>query len=243
MRIKENTIVYLWLAALLLASIFVRFYFLQGFSLSNDELSAVNRLQFNGLSEVIKYGVRPDGHPAGAQILLFAWTSIFGNYPFMVRFPFVLLSSLAPLFAFLFARRSGHLTGALLFSTFIAFAQFFVLYGLLARPYGIGLSLSLAAAWLWHMLLFNQERRKFPWANSLGLALIWSLMAYMHYFSGLMAIIMALSGLFFIKRFNRIAYGVSLGLAALFFAPHIGISLYQLGLGGVGSWLAPPTST
>src|SRR6188508_3736379 len=68
---------------------------LTGFSLSNDELSALARLQFDSVSEVIQQGVYVDFHPAGVQLFLYFWTKIFGFSEFAVRFPFALMGVLS----------------------------------------------------------------------------------------------------------------------------------------------------
>ena len=54
--------------------IFLRFYDLGDFSLSNDELSAIVRLRANSIIELIQFGVvKTDPHPAGVQIFLYFW--------------------------------------------------------------------------------------------------------------------------------------------------------------------------
>ena len=68
----------------------LRLVCLTGFSLSNDELSALGRLEFKNVYEVIEKGIKPDGHPAGVQLFLYFWTMIFGNGEFAVRLPFAL---------------------------------------------------------------------------------------------------------------------------------------------------------
>jgi uncharacterized membrane protein len=239
---NQKAIPVFYLIFLILGSLAVRVLFLQDFSLSNDELSALNRLQFDSLKHLFSYGILPDGHPAGAQVLLYGWTSLFGNSPLSVRLPFLLLSNLAPVFAYLLAKRSANLYAAILFSSLIAFLPFTVLYGMLARPYGIGLSLILAAAWLWHSILFKtQEEQQAHW-RWITLGLLWSLSAYFHYFAALSAAVMALSGLLFIKRSTRLHYLLAMLLAVVIFLPHLGITWHQLGHGGVGSWLSKPTS-
>lgn len=52
----------------------LRLWGLTAFSLSNDELSALARLQYGSISDVLKYGVYTDFHPAGVQLFLYGWT-------------------------------------------------------------------------------------------------------------------------------------------------------------------------
>jgi len=58
------------LAFILFLGAFLRIYNYWDFSLSNDELSALARLDFTSFSDLIQNGVRIDGHPAAAQALL-----------------------------------------------------------------------------------------------------------------------------------------------------------------------------
>ena len=59
--------------------------------LSHDEISAILRLDFNKFSDVIDYGVRGDGHPAGVQVFMWLWSRIFGTSAIAIRFPFLLM--------------------------------------------------------------------------------------------------------------------------------------------------------
>lgn len=239
MKIKRAQYQYIWLGIIVLAGFIFRLAFINSFSLSNDELSAVHRLDFNNITDLINEGIKPDGHPAGAQILLYFWTKFFGISHFQIRFPFLLISSLAPFFAFLFLKDKGKETSALIFALFISLAEFPILYGLLARPYGTGLTFILASAWLWKKVLFDTNARNSIWIIS-GLAISWCLSAYFHYFSALTALTIALSGLFFLNRKNAKPYLISSLLAILLFIPHLKITFVQLAHKGVGSWLAKP---
>ncbi len=231
------------LAILTVAALAVRYFFSLDFSLSNDELSAVNRLNYSNLSDLIEKGIKPDGHPAGVQILLWYFTKWFGNTPNVARLPFIILSSLAPLFAFLAFRKNLGKNLALTFSAILVFAEFPVLYGIIARPYGIGLTIILFAALSWHRLLFEETEKKRQILWLILLSISWSLAAITHYFAGLTAAVMALTGLLFLTKTNRTNYIISIFGAVILFLPHLLITLHQLGHKGVGSWLAKPDNS
>jgi len=230
------------LMIIVLAGVFFRFYHYTGFSLSNDELSAVNRLHFSNISELINKGVRPDGHPAGVQVLLYLWTKAFGLSPASIRFPFVLISSFAPFLGFLFVRKIFGSAPALFTAVALAFSGFPVLYGQIARPYGIGLSFTLLTAWLWSEVVFSVEKNKTGKVITAGaLAFSSALCLYTHYFAALNAVVFGLSGFFFLNKGNWKYYiGAALGTLVLFL-PHFSITLHQISLGGVGQWLAKPS--
>ncbi|MBI9039541.1 MAG: hypothetical protein JEY97_15540 [Bacteroidales bacterium] len=67
------------LAVIIINATILRFYKYSSFSLSNDELSALHRLQFDSFGEMIEKGVKlNDVHPAGVQTFLFFRTKLFG---------------------------------------------------------------------------------------------------------------------------------------------------------------------
>ncbi|KAF0195197.1 MAG: hypothetical protein FD166_3058 [Bacteroidetes bacterium] len=208
-----------------------------GFSYSNDELSALVRVRFDTFSDLVDHGFYVDGHPGGIQVFLYYWVKLFGMAEWAVRLPFALGGVLAVYFTIrLFTRWFGEITG-LLTGACVAFLEFPLLYSQIARPYGAGLLFSMMMAWYWTRLLFDEKPRKlFAAAFALSAAAC----MYTHYFSFLLALIIGITGLFFLKR-DRILYYISAGTgAALLFSPHIYITLNHLSIGGVGLWLTKP---
>ncbi|HRZ76743.1 MAG TPA: hypothetical protein P5248_05210, partial [Bacteroidales bacterium] len=56
-----------------------------GYSFSNDELSALLRLQTTSFVTLIQQGVVPDFHPAGVQVFLWIWVRLGGMSEEWVR--------------------------------------------------------------------------------------------------------------------------------------------------------------
>ena len=69
-KVKGNTEVFVLLIILIIGGI-LRFYNYSDWSLSNDELSAITRLNFSSFHEMIEKGVRVDYHPAGVEVFMF----------------------------------------------------------------------------------------------------------------------------------------------------------------------------
>ena len=207
------------------------------FSYSNDELSALFRVQYHTFSDLVDKGFFVDGHPGGIQVFLYYWVKLFGMKEWIVRLPFALAGVLAVYFAIkVFSRWFGSSTG-LLTGAFLAFLEFPLLYSQIARPYGSGLLFSMMMAWYWTRLLFDEKPKA-----SMAIAFSFSAAAcmYNHYFSFLLALIIGITGVFYLKR-DRILHYLGAGLAAaLIFSPHIYITLNHLSIGGVGLWLAKP---
>lgn len=209
------------------------------FSYSNDELSALLRVRYDSFGDLVDKGFYVDGHPGGIQVFLYYWVGLFGMNEIVVRLPFALGGVLAVYFAIrLFTRWFGPSAG-LLTGAFLAFLEFPLLYSQIARPYGSGLLFSMMATWYWTRLLFDEKPLK---RYALAYALTSAACMYNHYFSFLLALIIGLTGLFYLKR-DRILHYLAAGtIAALLFIPHIYITLNHLGIGGVGQWLAKPES-
>lgn len=218
----------------------IRFIGFQSFSLSNDELSAVTRLNFPDFFTMIKQGVEPDGHPAGVQSLLYFMVNIFGKNPFFIRLPFVLMGSAAILFFFLSAKKILGILPALFIASSIAFLEFPILYSQIARPYGSGLFLASLLFYSWIVFVFDFENKKSKLLITLFLAFSFALNLYNHYFSAQLAFFIGIAGLFFLRGKKLVYYLLAGILAIILFAPHIPISIKQIGYGGVGNWLGAP---
>jgi len=237
--IKTDQIVLLII--LVLAGI-LRFYDYAGWSLSNDELSALSRLQFDSFGEMIRKGVMlGDFHPAGVQVFLWFWVKIFGNGVAAVRLPFVIFGILSVYMVFLIGKRWFGGSSGLFAASAMAFLQFPILYSQLARPYSPGLFFSLAMVWFWTKIVFD-ERRKF--LDYTWYVIFASLCAYTHHYSFLFAVIVGASGFIFFRRIQWKPYLISALAVGVLYLPHLKIFLYQFGIGGVGGeqgWLGKPS--
>jgi hypothetical protein len=227
------------LAFILFIGAVLRIYNFWDFSLSNDELSALARLNFDSFSDLIMNGVRIDGHPAAAQVILWYMTKWFGNSVFVVRLPFVVAGILSVYFMFRLAKEWISTSAALLAATAFATLEFPLLYSRIARPYALGMLFALMAATFWiRIVKRNQKPSDFVW-----LAFSLALCAYSHYFAALTAVILAFTGTFLIRGKNLKLYLLALIGAFLLYVPYIPIFLHQLSLGGVGQWLGPPENS
>ncbi|MCF8464676.1 MAG: glycosyltransferase family 39 protein [Flavobacteriales bacterium] len=224
------------LAFILFIGAALRIHNFWDFSLSNDELSALARLNFDSFSDLIMNGVRIDGHPAAAQVILWHMTKWFGNGVFVVRLPFVLAGILSVYFMFQLAKEWISTSAGLLSAAVFATLEFPLLYSRIARPYALGMLFALMAAKLWIRIVKQKQKPSdFVW-----LAFSLALCAYSHYFAALTAGILAFIGLFLIRGKNLKLYLFALIGALLLYLPYIPIFLHQLSLGGVGQWLGPP---
>ncbi len=218
----------------------LRLYDFSAWSLSNDELSALNRLRFDSVGALIQNGIRPDGHPAFTQLFLYFWTAVFGLSPFMVRLPFVLAGIASVWLVWKVGREWFHEPAGLFAALFLAVLPYPMLYSQLARPYSFGLLFTLLTALFWgrYFLLKNEKT-----AVLAGFALSAALGMYTHYFSFMMSGLFVLAGFFYVSRHNWKPYLLSILAIVLMYLPYTGIFLHQLSLGGVGGeqgWLAKP---
>ncbi len=218
----------------LFIGIVLRLYDFGGWSLTNDELSALNRTSFDSLGELFAEGIRPDGHPAFTQLFLYAWTGMFGDNSWLLRFPFVI----AGIFSlFLFFRINQMLFGkqaALLSTIIFSFSQLFITYSQIARPYSFGLFFILLNCWAFLQLSKTPEKRYL-----LAFILSGWLAIITHYFAALTFGVMMFAGVLFWNKRNFksiLLGGIAIGLL---FLPHLPITLHHLQIGGI-SWLPMP---
>jgi len=235
---------YIAITLIMLVATFMRFYHFADWSLSNDELSALNRLRYDSFSAMLTNGVKlGDFHPAGVQVFLWFWIRIFGNGVWAVRFPFVIFGILSVWMVYLIGKRWFGSSTALFAAASFAFLQYPILYSQLARPYAPGLFFSLAAVWFWTKIVFDHKRPQIDYA---GFALSAALAAYTHHYSFLFVIIVGASGFLFYKNLDLKKYILFSLAAGLLYLPHLNIFLYQFGIGGVGGdegWLGIPESS
>ncbi|MBP6976699.1 MAG: glycosyltransferase family 39 protein [Bacteroidales bacterium] len=230
------------LTILLVASV-LRLLHLAGFSFSNDELSALYRIRFDRFSDLVSQGFYVDGHPGGIQVFLYYWVKAVGTSEFAVRLPFALAGILAVYVAYRLGKRWFNAATGSFAALLVAILQFPVLFSQVARPYATGLLFVLMAAWFWTRLIFDYDEmnRRMKGITIAGYILSTTLCMYNHYFSFLMAGIIGLSGLFFLRRSNSVPYLLSGAASILLFLPHLPITLNHLRIGGVGLWLGKPS--
>lgn len=203
-----------------------------------DELSALGRLNFDSLAEVIDKGVRPDGHPALTQLFLYLWTALFGMSEGMVKLPFVLSGVASVWLLYRIGEKAYDRRTALMAAVVMATLQYFITYSQLARPYAFGTLICLWQAWL--LVSAVRDERSPTWPLVM---IAMALSVYTHYFSALVSIVIGLGSYALLDRAGRIAQTKAIIGAVLLFLPHLPITLGQLGYGGLGSndgWLAAP---
>lgn len=217
----------------------LRFYNFVEMSLSNDELSAISRLNYNSFSELINNGVMPDGHPAGVQVFLYYWTMLFGNSVFFVRLPFIIAGTLSIPLIYLISKKWFNNTSALFIASSITFLEYTLFYSQLSRPYSIGLFVILLNIYFWTKIFLNNDFKK---SDILFYGITIALSAYTHYFNILTAVILFLSSFFFINKKRFIALFISGVISLILYLPHINIFINQFSIGGLG-WLPKPESS
>ena len=226
----------------------LRIYNYADWSLSNDELSAMARLQFPSFNEMIEKGVRlNDMHPIGVQSFLWFWTHLVGTSVASFRLPFVLFGIGSVIVFYRIAIIWFNRTSALFSLSLFSALQFPILYSQLARPYSPGLFFSLLFVLAWTKIIFENEtisifnisKRKWYFIFILsGLSCM-----YIHYFSFMFAGIVGLTGLFYLRKEDYKWYLIAGVSMFLFYIPNINVFIFQFnvgGLGGDGGWLGVP---
>ena len=223
----------------MVVALLLRFFNFSQLPYTHDELSAISRLDYKNLGELIKNGVTPDGHPALVQVFLFYWTKIFGYSEGWVKLPFMLMGIASVVITYFIGVRWFSRTTGLLSAAFLSASQFFIIYSQYARPYISGCFFILIMFYFLLKLLFEVNVSKKDWIF-FGVFLL--LCAINHHVSMLAAGISGFTGLLFINKERRVSYLVTCLLAVISYLPHIGITMHQFSIGGVGGWLSPPSN-
>ncbi len=225
---------------LLFAGITIRILFNYQHGLSNDELSAITRLNFASISELINKGVKfGDMHPIFYHLYLKFWTSIFGLSDWSIRFSsllfYVLNSILIYKISLKFFTKN---TGLLLIAAF-SFLSFSI-YGLsYARPYNAGLFFILLT-FLSLLEIKNHEEKSTKWFFLLIISFLGAVCS--HYFASIVVFAMAIMFLFYINLKNKILLLLAGFISLVLFSPHFHITLHHLNQEGI-TWLSIPKAS
>lgn len=206
-------------------------------SFSNDELSALYRLQFDNFHDFIHWGVKVDGHPALVQMFLYIYTPFCGKSELMIRLPFILASTLSLGYIFfLFKKLSGEFT-AYMVIIILAFAGFSIQLGYFARPYALGILFTSMASYYWVRIFIEHEKSKLYFLFFVISAI---LACYTHYFALLQIAMLGVATFFFtpVKTWAKMILAGVIVLVA--YLPNYQILAFQLSVGGIGGWLGKP---
>lgn len=222
--------------------------FLPWFSLplTNDETSALMRLQVKDLGSLINEVVWNDGHPMLVQVFLWFWTKWFGTAVWVVKLPFLLCGLGSISLMVHIGMRLGRPWAGLMAAAMLATLQYPVMYSQIARPYAPGLLLALWLfyVWLqWVALCVGDSPKLVGLLKPMALlGLLGYLGASNHYFNVLFLGLLFLLGLAWLPRKFWLRYLWPWVMMLALYGHQLGIFLHHLSVGSPG-WLSAPTFT
>lgn len=222
---------------LLLIGLVVRSIFMVDQGFSNDELSAWYRTRYTTWDSFWYFGVKHgDMHPAFYQVLLWIWVRIFGDSEFAIRSTSLIFYCLNSFLIYRIGiKHFTRFSGLLLQGLYVGLT-FTIINTVFARPYNSGVFFLLLA---FLAILEIKKKNAISWKWILLLALgLWGAMVS-HYFAFLVAVTLGGCSLFYVGKKNIKQVLIAAGNSILAFLPHLTITLYQVGRGGL-QWLAPP---
>jgi hypothetical protein len=207
-------------------------------SFINDELSTWAKVSYDSVGGVIANIKAEDSHPVGMYVFVYYWTAIFGTTEFAIKLPFLLMSIASMFLVYRIATVWFSKSVALLALAFFCSLQFPIWWSAIARQYQSGLFCTLVMTFCWTKILIEKDDRKRYWA---GFVLMGAVAMYNHYFSLIFAALIGVSGLIWIRKEILLKYIGAGILMVLLFAPHIGITNYQLLHADGHLWYNTPT--
>lgn len=216
----------------------LRLWRLNDIPFMHDEFSAILRTGYDGFSELIEKGVKPDGHPPLIQVFLYFLVKTFGISEPVLKLPFILMGTASVWLLFRIGKAwFGSATG-LAAAAFLSFLQFPVMYSQIARPYASGLFLTLLMVFFLTDII--HRTRKAGFITYAGYATAAALCAYNHHFSLLFAGMAGITGLILGPKERLKPLLAANFVVVLLYIPNLPLFLHQLGLGGVEGWLDKP---
>jgi hypothetical protein len=215
----------------------LRFFNFTEIPFTNDELSALNRLNYPNYSTMLSKAVWTDGHPAGVQTFLWFYVKLFGTKQWVIKLPFVFLGSLSLLFYFLAAKNLSNIKTALFALAFLATLQYPIIYSQTIRPYSSGQFLAAVCLYLWSLLINNKSTNHI-YQVLFGIAIFLSISN--HYFNLLFIALLFPTGFILKKNIQPINYIVPFVLGIILYIPQFPIFIHQISVGSPG-WLTTPS--
>ena len=230
------------LGSVLVIAFLIRIIHGLSYGFSNDELSALARIRYSTLNEIINKGVAVDFHPALVQVFLYYWTKLFGTSLLAVRLPFILAGTASVWVTYKAGITWFNSTSGAIAGVFIAFLGYTIIYSEIARPYAFGMLFSALTLYYWGLIFI---RKKQSWQNFILLGLWVLLSMYTHYYSFFVSGLMYAFGIFFLNRSSFKKYIIAALFIILLYLPFLPVFMEQVGRGGIGGpdgWLGKPTS-
>lgn len=226
---------------LLFAVAALRFYPLFSYQFTFDELSGLDRTQFSTWNDLINKGIKVDAHPAFVQILIFSIVKFFGYKTWLIKMPFVLMSLAAMFYAYFIGLRIYSRHAGYLMALFLGFSLVFVFYAPIARMYISGVFFSLGMLYYFLCIAMLKENSK---SNFIFLGLFALLSALNHHMNALFAFTLFAGGFVLLDKKQIKTMLLTAVAVVVFYLPVLPVTLYQLGLGGIGAeqggWLDKP---
>lgn len=197
--------------------------------LTYDEFSVINRSNLDSLTEVYLNTKSTDVHPPLMLFFLFFWLKIAGSSTLLIKLPFLLAGISSIYLIFKLTKHWFNSTTALLTTAFFVSIQFTILYSQLARPYILGLFFCLLFANFWTKVIEN----KGTFLINIAYIITGTICIYNHHYSLLQIGIMGVSGLFIIKKSQRLNYLITNGIIFLLFLPDLYLISQQLNYDGM----------
>ncbi|NNC83868.1 MAG: hypothetical protein HKN79_09835 [Flavobacteriales bacterium] len=213
-------------------------WWLTGDVFVQDELSALSRTRFEGFTELIEQGVLTDFHPALVQTFLWIWTGLVGMSSYMVKLPSLLCALSSIWLVHRIGRRLFSPQVAWMAGAYMVFAQYYILYLGIARPYAYGVAFIL---WQLSAMIDLHQRPSRRALIQFTIAAVCA--AWTHYFSMMVAGLIGLMTLFWVDATYRKKYLWTAILAVAIYSIHLPITIAQFskeGLGGPEGWLQAP---
>lgn len=226
------------LLLILLLGTVLRVYRISEIPFTHDELSVIFRTGYTSFSELISDGVKPDVHPAGVQVFMNYWVALFGKSGPAAKLPFVLFGIISIFLIYRIGKEWFSPDVGLISAAFVSAMEYTVMHSQTIRPYASGLVFSLLMVYAWQRYLLRPGKTSMPWLITWIIAS--AICAYNHYFSLMLAAVVGLTGLFFIKRRQILTYLIGCASIFILYVPHLNIFFSQFRERGVGGWLGEP---
>jgi hypothetical protein len=206
-----------------------------------DEISALQRVDLPDFFSLVHRAIKIDAHPGLLQVLIYYIYQAAGPLTWLIKLPFILMSLGGLVYAYLFGLRNFSRQSGIAATVIFGFALIYVFHAPIARMYCAGIFFSLGLTFHFGQYVFRKNDSR---AQLFFMGLFLLLCAFNHHLNALYAATLYLGGFFLLEKEKKKPYLICGAIVVLLYMPNIPITLYQLGVGGIGAkqggWLEPP---
>lgn len=240
MRINKNSLLNIYIPALLFLIAFVwKFFYIGARDVCIDEPFTIFNAQ-RSLKDILLLPAHNEPNPPLFMVLLHFWIKIFGISPYSVRIIPLLFNAATAVFMYFLGRKIMNYQSGIIAAGLFILSSYQFYFGMETRTYSLLLFATSSALYFLFSIIKDPKSRKFL----VGLVISNIILVYSHYFGWFVVLMEGATLLFYLKRKGILKSAtIAIGTTAIAFIPMASIIIKQFLISKDHTWVRPPESS